>query len=60
MTSCHDAKYVLHAQIEGILYIDIIIIVPYLHCYAGQIYEGPSFIQLNTIAKCMDDEFKNK
>ena len=27
---------------------------------AGQIYEGPSFIQLNTIAKCMDDEFKNK
>ena len=28
--------------------------------YAGQIYEGPSFIQLNTIAKCMDDEYKNQ
>jgi len=26
----------------------------------GQIYEGTSFIQLNTICKCMDDEFKKK
>jgi len=24
----------------------------------GQIYEGSSFIQLNTICKCMDEEFK--
>lgn len=24
----------------------------------GQIYEGSSFIQLNTISKCMDEEFK--
>ena len=31
-----------------------------IYAHAGQIYEGPSFIQLNTIAKCMDDEFKNK
>ena len=30
------------------------------HCVCpsvGQIYEGPSFIQLNTIAKCMDKEY---
>lgn len=26
----------------------------------GQIYEGTSFIQLNTIAKCLDEEFKKK
>lgn len=26
----------------------------------GQIYEGTSFVQLNTIAKCMDDEQKKK
>lgn len=26
----------------------------------GQIYEGTSFIQLNTIAKCMDEEQQNK
>lgn len=26
----------------------------------GQIYEGTSFIQLNTIAKCLDKEFKAK
>jgi short/branched chain acyl-CoA dehydrogenase len=26
----------------------------------GQIYEGTSFIQLNTIAKCMDEEQKKK
>ncbi len=25
----------------------------------GQIYEGPTNVQLNTIAKCMDTEFKN-
>ena len=24
----------------------------------GQIYEGSSFIQLNTISKCMDEEYK--
>ena len=27
---------------------------------SGQIYEGTSFIQLNTIAKCLDEEFKKK
>lgn len=26
----------------------------------GQIYEGTSFVQLNTIAKCMDEEQKKK
>ena len=26
----------------------------------GQIYEGTSFTQLNTIARCMDDEFKRQ
>ncbi|XP_064382930.1 short/branched chain specific acyl-CoA dehydrogenase, mitochondrial-like [Halichondria panicea] len=26
----------------------------------GQIYEGTSFTQLSTIAKCMDEEFKNQ
>lgn len=26
----------------------------------GQIYEGTSFIQLNTIAKCMDEEQQKK
>ncbi len=26
----------------------------------GQIYEGTSFIQLSTIAKCLDKEFEGK
>lgn len=28
--------------------------------HSGQIYEGTSFIQLNTIAKCLDKEYKKK
>ena len=31
-----------------------------VHTISGQIYEGTSFIQLDTIAKCLDKEFKNK
>ena len=36
------------------------IVIYYAWFFLGQIYEGTSFIQLNTIAKCMDDEWKKK
>lgn len=32
----------------------------YRDCKIGQIYEGTTFIQLSTIAKCMDEEQKKK